>query len=128
VEDNKCILSSGYNSHWNNCNRLISSSRSSQVDQLLQQLLCRWKRDEECCQQLIHAAKSLSAIATTQFLHEAAPISWAITLPSNMVSELSSPELGSSSDKQVIRVIPDATGKTHYLVNFDVTKDPSGRS
>ena len=78
--------------------------------------------------QLIHAAKSLSAIATTQFLHEAAPISWAITLPSNMVSELSSPELGSSSDKQVIRVIPDATGRTHYLVKFDVTKDPSGRS
>jgi hypothetical protein len=80
--------------------------------------------------QLIHAARALSAVATIQFLpeDEAAPLSCAITLPSNTVSDLSSPDLHSSSDKQVIRAIPDATGKTHYLVKFDVTKDPSGRS
>jgi hypothetical protein len=51
-----------------------------------------------------------------------------ITLPSNTVSYLSSPDFGSSFDKQVIRAIPDANGKTHYLVKFDATKDPSGRS
>jgi hypothetical protein len=83
------------------------------------------------CHQLIHSAKSLSATSATtnQYLaeDEAAPFPCTITLPSNMVSDLSSPDFGSSSDKQVIRAIPEANGKTHYLVKFNVTKDPSGR-
>jgi hypothetical protein len=81
------------------------------------------------CHQLIHSAKSLSATSATtnQYLaeDEAAPFPCTITLPSNMVSDLSSPDFGSSSDKQIIRAIPDANGKTHYLVKFNVTKDPS---
>jgi len=31
------------------------------------------------------------------------------------------------TDKPIIRSLVDANGKTHYLVKFDVTKDPSGR-
>jgi len=40
------------------------------------------------------------------------------------VSDLSSP----TSDKTIIRSLQDANGKTHYLVKYDITKDPSGRS
>jgi hypothetical protein len=41
------------------------------------------------------------------------------------VSDLSS--LSDFSDKPVVRALQDATGKTHYLVKYDVTRDPSGR-
>jgi hypothetical protein len=31
------------------------------------------------------------------------------------------------TEKPIIRSLVDANGKTHYLVKFDITKDPSGR-
>lgn len=43
----------------------------------------------------------------------------------NIVSDLSSPP--DFSHKPVVQVLQDATGKTHYLVNYDVTRNPSGR-
>jgi hypothetical protein len=55
------------------------------------------------------------------------PLSFTITLRSKSVSDLSSPDFHCSLEKQVIRAIADSNGKTHYLVKFDVTKDPSGR-
>jgi len=42
-----------------------------------------------------------------------------------VVSDLSLPS--SFSNKPAVRSLTDANGKTHYLVKFDVTKDPSGR-
>jgi hypothetical protein len=51
-----------------------------------------------------------------------------ITLPSKSVSDLSSPDSCCSTGKQVIRAIADFNRKTHHLVKFVVTKDPSGRS
>jgi len=47
-----------------------------------------------------------------------------------IVSDLSSPSMAPTvhSDKPVIRTLQDANGRTHYLVKFDVTKNPSGRS
>jgi hypothetical protein len=51
-----------------------------------------------------------------------------ITLPSKSASDLSTPEIGSMTDKLVIRAITDSNGRTHYLVKYDVTKDPSGCS
>jgi hypothetical protein len=43
----------------------------------------------------------------------------------NIVSDLSSPP--DFSHKPVVQVLQDATGKTHYLVKYDVTRDPLGR-
>jgi hypothetical protein len=79
--------------------------------------------------QLIKNAKRLSAENDDPFLpeHQDAPLT-CITLPSKSVSELSTPEIGSTTDKQVVREITDFNGRTHYLVKYDVTKDPSGRS
>ena len=42
-----------------------------------------------------------------------------------VVSDLSLPS--SFLNKPAVRSLTDANGKTHYLVKFDVTKDPSGR-
>jgi hypothetical protein len=50
---------------------------------------------------------------------------------SHQSSDLSSPTLTSSfpitSGKNVIRSATDANGILHFLVKYDVTKDPSGR-
>jgi len=47
------------------------------------------------------------------------------TVVSELVSELSSkPEF---SNKPIVRALEDAMGKTHYLVNYDATRDPSER-
>ena len=44
-----------------------------------------------------------------------------------VVSDLSNPSTV-NSDKPVVRALQDVNGRTHYLVKFDVTKDPSGQS
>jgi hypothetical protein len=55
------------------------------------------------------------------------PISSVLEPSKGGISDLSS-EFASLSEKQVIRALKDANGKTHYLVKYDITKDPSGRS
>ncbi len=42
------------------------------------------------------------------------------------VSDLSSPDFASSSEKNIARSLQDASGRTHYLVKYDITKDPLG--
>jgi hypothetical protein len=44
-----------------------------------------------------------------------------------VVSDLSDPSTV-NSDKPVVWALQDVNGRTHYLVKFDTTKDPSGRS
>jgi hypothetical protein len=44
------------------------------------------------------------------------------------ISDLSSPDFASLSEKEIVRNLQDANGRTHYLIKYDVTKDPSGRS
>jgi hypothetical protein len=44
-----------------------------------------------------------------------------------VVSDLSDPSI-ENSDKPVVRALQYANSRTHYLVKFDVTKDPSGCS
>ncbi len=44
------------------------------------------------------------------------------------ISDLTSRDLASSSEKEIIRALQDANGQTHYLVKYDITKDPSGWS
>jgi hypothetical protein len=67
--------------------------------------------------QLLKNAKSFGCSRITFMPEEVEP-------RTSIISELSS----SSSDKPVVRSLQDANGKTHYLVKFDVTKNPSGRS
>jgi hypothetical protein len=43
------------------------------------------------------------------------------------ISDISS-DYAMLSEKQAVRGLRDANGKTHYLVKYDVMKDPSGRS
>jgi hypothetical protein len=43
------------------------------------------------------------------------------------ISDLSS-DFATLTDKQTIRSLQDANGKSHYLIKYDITKDPSGRS
>ncbi len=79
--------------------------------------------------QLIKNAKRLGAENDEPFLpeHDDAPLA-CITLPSKPVSDLSTPDVGSKSDKNAVRAITDNNSRTHYLVKYDVTEDPSGRS
>jgi hypothetical protein len=50
-----------------------------------------------------------------------------ITEPSSAgVLDTSSPGGVSLSDKQAIHVLQDTNGKTNYLVEYDITKNPSG--
>jgi hypothetical protein len=47
----------------------------------------------------------------------------------SVISDLSSPTIlgsGTITDTPAAWSLVDANGKTHYLVKFDVTKDPSG--
>ena len=44
------------------------------------------------------------------------------------ISDLSSDFASLQSGKQVVRCLMDANGKSHYLVKYDITKNPSGRS
>jgi hypothetical protein len=80
--------------------------------------------------QLIAHARRLSA-SSSRFLPDS-PLD-IIPIVSNKdssksgVSDLSS-ELYTLSKKRAVRSLQDANGKTHYLVKFDITKDPSGRS
>jgi hypothetical protein len=80
--------------------------------------------------QLFAHARRLSA-SSSQFLPDS-PLD-IILIVSNKdsskssVSDLSS-ELFTLSEKQAVRSLQDANGKTHYLVKFDITKDPSGHS
>ena len=70
--------------------------------------------------QLLKKSKILASSTTSRFMPEE------VQLPEKtFVSDLSSPS--DFSDKPVIRALQDAMGKTHYLVKYDVTRDPSGR-
>jgi hypothetical protein len=70
--------------------------------------------------QLLKNSKILASSTTSRIMPEE------LQLPEKtIVSELSS--LSDFSDKPVIRALQDAMGKTHYLVKYDVTRDPSGR-
>jgi len=74
--------------------------------------------------QLLKNAKSLGSSRLAFMPEEIVP-------QTSIISDLSSPSLiatASGSDKPVVRSLQDANGKTHYLVKFDVTKNPSGRS
>ena len=80
--------------------------------------------------QLIQKAKKLSVLPT-RFL----PEDYVILVVSDMgstsksnISDLTSPDLASSSEKEIIRALQDPNGRTHYLVKYDITKDPSGWS
>ncbi len=44
------------------------------------------------------------------------------------ISDLSSPDLASLSEKEIVHALQDANGRIHYLVKYDITKDPSGWS
>ena len=44
------------------------------------------------------------------------------------VSDLLSPDFASLSEKEIMRALQDANGRTHYLVKYDIMKDPSGLS
>jgi len=50
-----------------------------------------------------------------------------VQLPGKSVvsSDLSTPT--EINDKPIVRSMQDANGKTHYLVKYDKTRDPSGR-
>ncbi len=81
--------------------------------------------------QLIRQAKKLGALQVPSFLPEddMLPVV-SITAPHSKsnVSDLSSPDFASLSEKEIVRALQDANGRTHYLVKYDITKDPSGRS
>ena len=80
--------------------------------------------------QLIAHARRLSA-SSSRFLPDSPldiiPIVSNKDSSKSSVSDLSS-ELFTLSEKQAVRSLQDANGKTHYLVKFDITKDPSGHS
>jgi hypothetical protein len=82
--------------------------------------------------QLIKQAKRLGT-TPPRFLSEQdsppdmIPISSVSEPSKGGISDLSS-EFASLSEKQFTRALKDANGKTHYLVKYDITKDPSGRS
>jgi hypothetical protein len=81
--------------------------------------------------QLIRNAKCLGSSSLRFAPEDDSPLNiipvGSITEPSSAgVSDLSSPDVASLSDKQIIRALQAANGKTHYLVKFDITKDPSG--
>jgi hypothetical protein len=81
--------------------------------------------------QLIRQAKRLGASPMQHFIPEddALPVVSVTAPPSRSgVSDLSSPDFASLSDKEIVRALQDANGKTHYLVKYDITRDPSGRS
>jgi hypothetical protein len=44
------------------------------------------------------------------------------------VSDLSSPDFASSSEKNIAHSLKDVNGRARYLVKYDIMKDPSGRS
>ena len=70
--------------------------------------------------QLLKNAKRLASSTTPHFFPEE------VQLPGKtVVSDLSYPS--DFSDKPVVQALQDAMGKTHYLVKYDVTRDPSGR-
>jgi len=73
--------------------------------------------------QLLRNAKELGCSRLSFMSEEILPVQ------KSLVSDLSSPTISGSvtiSDKPVAGSLVDANGKTHYLVKFDVTKDPSG--
>jgi hypothetical protein len=78
--------------------------------------------------QLIRQAKRLGA-SSQRFLPEDSILPVSIVEPSRSgVSDLSSPDFASLSEKEIVRALQDVNGKTHYLVKYDITRDPSGRS
>jgi hypothetical protein len=69
--------------------------------------------------QLLRNAKNLASSTTPRFLPEE------VQLPGKtVVSELSSQS--DFSNKPIVRALEDAMDKMHYLVKYDVTRDPSG--
>jgi len=80
--------------------------------------------------QLIRQAKRLGSSSLQPFLPEDDVPVVSVTAPpsKSAVSDLSSPEFASLSEKEVVRALQDANGKTHYLVKYDITKNQSGRS
>ncbi len=81
--------------------------------------------------QLIQQAKRLGALPMQRFLPEddILPVVSLMAPPSKSnVSDLSSPDFASLSENEVVHALQDANGRTHYLVKYDITKDPSGRS
>ncbi len=81
--------------------------------------------------QLIRQAKRLGASPMQCFIPEddVLPVVSVTAPPSRSgVSDLSSPDFASLSDKEIVCTLQDANGKTHYLVKYDITRDPSGRS
>jgi hypothetical protein len=80
--------------------------------------------------QLIQKGKKMSALPS-RFLPEddVIPVVSVMGRTSNSnISDLSSPDMRSLLEKEVVRALQDANGRTHYLVKYDITKDPSGRS
>jgi hypothetical protein len=81
--------------------------------------------------QLIRQAKRLGALPMQRFLPEddIFPVVNLVAPPSKSnVSDLSSPDFVSLLEKEVVRALQDANGRTHYLVKYDILKDPSGQS
>ena len=81
--------------------------------------------------QLIRHAKKLGDSQQRRFLPEedmVPVVSVTANQSKSNISDLSSPDLASLREKEVVRALQDANGRTHYLVKYDITKDPSGRS
>ena len=82
--------------------------------------------------QLIRNSKRLGA-SSSRFRpeddsNEVVPVVSIVEPSRSGVSDLSSPDFASSTEKNIARSLQDANGRTHYLVKYDITKDPSGRS
>jgi hypothetical protein len=135
VADEECIFLAHNNTSRDTCNRYFSLGQSSKVINYSMKEKDDGKKISiqrfagMLSVQLIKNAKRLGAENDEAFLpeHDDAPLA-CITLPSLSVSDLSTPDVGSKSDKNAVCAITDNNGRTHYLVKYDITKDPSGRS
>ncbi len=72
--------------------------------------------------QLVCQAKKLGTSPMPRFLPEDDMI------PVVSIVAPQSKSNASLSEKEILCTLQDTNGRTHYLVKYDITKDPSGRS